>query len=110
MYLLSLKYEVWKTEDVNFEDPYEIKWLQKDLKIRSFNKLIKHIKKFNINWLFWSSTDVGPNDWLQSEPTKTDDGYQIYSLFIRNEDGKSLSSQEINRLDKLCMCSIHREY
>ena len=107
MYTYYIKYEKWNNEDINFTSPCECGMARKEEKIRSFGKLLNKIKEYN-NWLFWSSTNVGKDDWLQSEPVKVKNGVKVYSLYVLN-NGQRLSFKEILEIDKLCKYKITRE-
>lgn len=64
------------------------------------------------SWLEWSSSHPRDGDWLMTEGQQNyrDGTYTTYSLFVKRNDGKPLSKNEIEQIGTLRMGSGKKHY
>jgi len=102
-YYYKMSYEVVTPESAEEGDAEDRGWIEeKSEPCNSIEELLKDSDVKYKNWTEWSSTNPSSNSWLISEP---DQDFQSgadtsYNLWIKREDGKPLSKEELQYISE----------
>ena len=100
-YQVTVTYEEWTPEDVEFGEPSDTGFLFKDSEEETLEDAAYQLQSL-ATWLDWSSSHPADGDWLTSEEEV--DPYTgtsvVYNAFVSRKDGKPLCQAEIAALSK----------